>query len=81
MSEGEPPFRELFVEVLRFQCPWCKTEMREIDDDGGVQCEQCGARSLPLAARKAIATIKVGSIPKRNSTGIFPVIGTGTGTN
>jgi DNA-directed RNA polymerase subunit RPC12/RpoP len=55
VNEGEPPFRELFVEVLRFQCPWCKTEMREIDDDGGVQCEQCGARSLPLAARKAIA--------------------------
>jgi len=29
--------------------------MREIDDDGGVQCEQCGARSLPLVARKALA--------------------------
>jgi DNA-directed RNA polymerase subunit RPC12/RpoP len=45
----------LFVEVLRFPCPWCKTPMREIDDDGGVQCERCGARSLPLVARKAIA--------------------------
>jgi YVTN family beta-propeller protein len=36
---------------------------------------------IDVAARKEITKIKVGQIPKRNSTGIFPVIGTGTGTN
>jgi hypothetical protein len=55
VSENAPPYRELFVEVRVAPCPWCKASMREIDEDGGTQCEQCGARSLPLAARKAIA--------------------------
>jgi DNA-directed RNA polymerase subunit RPC12/RpoP len=55
VSDDAPPYRELFVEVLIAPCPWCKTPMREIDEDGGVQCERCGARSLPLVARKAIA--------------------------
>jgi YVTN family beta-propeller protein len=36
---------------------------------------------IDVPGRKVITTIKVGQIPKRNSTGIFPVIGTGTGTN
>jgi len=36
---------------------------------------------IDLVARREITKIKVGQIPKRNSTGIFPVIGTGTGTN
>ena len=36
---------------------------------------------IDVVARKEITKIKVGQIPKRNSTGIFPVIGTGTGTN
>ena len=36
---------------------------------------------IDVAARKVVATVKVGQIPKRNSTGIFPAIGTGTGTN
>jgi YVTN family beta-propeller protein len=33
---------------------------------------------IDVAARKEITRIKVGQIPKRNSTGIFPVLGTGT---
>ncbi len=36
---------------------------------------------IDVAARKEITRIKVGQIPKRNATGVFPVIGTGTGTN
>ncbi len=36
---------------------------------------------IDVVAKKEITKIKVGQIPKRNSTGIFPVIGTGTGTN
>jgi len=36
---------------------------------------------IDLVARKEITKIKVGQIPKRNATGVFPVIGTGTGTN
>jgi YVTN family beta-propeller protein len=33
---------------------------------------------IDVAARKEITRIKVGQIPKRNATGIFPVLGTGT---
>jgi len=33
---------------------------------------------IDVAARKEITRIKVGQIPKRNATGIFPVIGNGT---
>jgi YVTN family beta-propeller protein len=36
---------------------------------------------IDVAGRKVITTVKVGQIPKRNSTGIFPALGTGTGTN
>jgi len=33
---------------------------------------------IDVQARKEITRIKVGQIPKRNATGIFPVIGNGT---
>ena len=33
---------------------------------------------IDVQARKEITKIKVGQIPKRNATGIFPVLGTGT---
>jgi len=53
----ETPYRELFVEVDDIApCPWCKSMMKELDDDGGVRCERCGARSLPLDARREIAS-------------------------
>ncbi|MFT3694526.1 MAG: hypothetical protein QM831_15365 [Kofleriaceae bacterium] len=52
---NEVPYRELFVERRdEGPCPYCKWPMREIDEDGGVRCDHCGARSLPLEDRRAI---------------------------
>ncbi len=51
-----PPYRELFVGVFEADpCPWCQSRMKSIDEDGGVRCEHCGARSLALEVRKTIA--------------------------
>jgi len=59
---ADAPYRELFVEVDDIApCPWCKSTMKELDDDGGVRCERCGARSLPLDARREIAKDRVRS--------------------
>jgi len=53
---SDSPYRELFVEVRNVApCPWCTSMLKELDEDGGVRCEGCGARSLPLDARRVIA--------------------------
>jgi DNA-directed RNA polymerase subunit RPC12/RpoP len=58
----DAPYRELFVEVADIApCPWCRSMMKELDEDGGVRCERCGARSLPLDARREIAKERVRS--------------------
>lgn len=58
----DAPYRELFVEVPDVApCPWCKSMLKEFDEDGGVRCESCGARSLPLAATREIAKERIRS--------------------
>ena len=65
----------LFVFVYNRQVPVRAAPFAYIPNSGS-----SNVSVIDVAGRKEITRIKVGQIPKRNATGIFPVIGAG-GTN